>query len=644
MTKPSERPTECAAPFRAEIQALRGYAVLLVLLGHAGFPWAPAGFLGVDIFFVISGFLTTRLILEGLDSGHFSVIGFYARRARRLLPAAYATLIATALAAFFLIDRYEFTQFVAQLAGGFGFSANFVLWRQSDYFGIAAAQKPLLHLWSLSLEAQFYLGLPLVLLLLPRRGRFPVMLGLSAVSLALCLLIAPLHPAASFYLLPTRTWELGLGALTALMAPTRRHLPPWSRAGARLLLLLLPIFTSEAGHPGWAALAICLATARLLLSEDGRPATPAPLVALGNRSYSLYLVHWPLFAFAQAIYIAKPPAWLAPILVVLALLLAELQFRLVEAPLRRAAWSKASYGWLVAIPFATLLIALAAILRFPPDSIASRAGNTGLGGPCAANREFRPLPECRSHEAPDLLIWGDSFAMHLVDGALASGARIEQATRSFCGPFLGLAPIRGAQYSAAWAENCIRFNEAVLAHIAATPTLRVIVLASALAQYLPGAESEQPEALIVTNDGRRRTSLDENRAAMALTDLAASLHALGRKVVLIAPPPANGEDSARCLARRAEGLPFIAQNPDCTIALHPATPARAATERFLALIEARAIAPIYRFEPALCRDNLCAVQQGGVALFRDASHFSRAGSRLLGEKWAWNAAWHAAAR
>src|SRR5688500_10264248 len=183
--------------FRTDIQALRGLAVLLVVLQHAQAGFIDAGFLGVDIFFVISGFLITGLLADQIGEGRFTFTGFYFRRARRLLPAAYATLLATAVLAFFLLDAIEWGDFTRQLAGAVTFTGNIALWQQTGYFASEAALKPLLHVWSLAVEEQYYLLLPLALWLAPRRTWLAGSVWVLGASLPFspwCLLSAPEGP------------------------------------------------------------------------------------------------------------------------------------------------------------------------------------------------------------------------------------------------------------------------------------------------------------------------------------------------------------------------------------------------------------------------------------------------------------------
>jgi len=204
-------PVASAEP-RSDIQALRGLAVLLVIFQHAKAGFLPAGYLGVDIFFVISGYLITGILAREHARGGIRFGAFYFRRARRLLPAAGVTFAVTAVLAYVLLDAVEWRDFTRQLAGAVTFTANFVLLGQTGYFAHAAELKPLLHVWSLAVEEQFYLLLPALLALAPRRAWAPLLTGLLVASLALCLWWEGSRPDAAFYLLPARAWELGIGS------------------------------------------------------------------------------------------------------------------------------------------------------------------------------------------------------------------------------------------------------------------------------------------------------------------------------------------------------------------------------------------------------------------------------------------------
>lgn len=242
-----------SSAFRVDIQALRGLAILLVVVYHAELLASlKAGYLGVDIFFVVSGYLITGIVTKGLQDGSFSFSGFYFRRAKRLLPAAYVTFLATTLLSIAFLTTPALRDYLWQLVGAVTFTGNMVLWTQTGYFAPAAELKPLLHVWSLSIEEQYYLLLPAVLVLTPRRFWTPGVWVVLLISLALCLGLVAAKPGATFYLLPTRAWELALGSLGVLVLHERQS--PYLRAlfwPALAALLLVPFFPTGAPHPGW---------------------------------------------------------------------------------------------------------------------------------------------------------------------------------------------------------------------------------------------------------------------------------------------------------------------------------------------------------------------------------------------------------
>jgi hypothetical protein len=402
-----------------------------------------------------------------------------------------------------------------------------------------------------------------------------------------------------------------------------------------MMLAIIPILADERGHPGLAAAGVCLATAGLLLpgAQLGALARGlAPLAWLGNRSYSLYLVHWPVFAFANNVSLV--PLDLASNLVLLALCFvwAELQYRFVEERFRRAPLTRKRILGFAMAPAAVLLMGVVAAQSRVSHVTEARAGNHGLSRACDFRGDFEPIPACQDRANPEVLVWGDSFAMALVEGMASTGAGVRQATRTVCGPFLDIAPTNGAQYPRAWAESCRSFNRSVLAHIANEPGLRTIVLSSALVQYLPGAEPRQPWQLVAA-DGEEELSVEKLLAALEHTVRA--LRALGRDVVLFAPPPATGFDVARCADRLENGLLTLPERSGCAFARADYEEFRRPTLAFLAAVERRNLLPVVRFDGTLCHDGNCAAELNGVLLYQDATHLSRAGSRLLAERMGW---------
>jgi peptidoglycan/LPS O-acetylase OafA/YrhL len=340
--------------YRPEVDGLRAIAVTSVVLYHAGLSLRGVdlfrgGFIGVDIFFVISGYLITFILLTQLRDGSFSIIGFYERRARRILPALFAVLVATLTLGWFSMLPKAFNEFAESVVSSILFASNFYFWTHDTYGAEPSALKPLLHTWSLAVEEQFYLIYPLALLALWRRLRRPIasaMLLLLAASLALAQWSSGKYPDAAFYLLPTRGWELLAGAL---LATCEMHI---GRAGNALFShMLVPLgavciiwsffaFHDRMQHPAFITLVPIVGT--MLLIWFARPGervsdllASAPFRGIGLISYSFYLWHFPVFAFDKIRTAAQPAVAQKFGLIALSLIFATASYWFVERPFRR---------------------------------------------------------------------------------------------------------------------------------------------------------------------------------------------------------------------------------------------------------------------------------------------------------------------
>ncbi len=338
--------------YRAEIDGLRSLAILPVVAFHAGLTWLSGGFTGVDVFFVISGFLITTIILGELGApgtasptGRFSILEFYKRRILRILPALTVVLVATVLAAWMIMLPNEFRSAGKSVAATALFLSNVYFWKTSGYFADAAELKPLLHTWSLAVEEQFYVFFPLLLVFVARflRRRFALVIALlSAASFLLCVWLTPRAPSTAFFLLPTRIWELGLGALIAAGGAPRvaasRGRDALALAGVALILFGVLALSEEDPFPGWNALYPVLGAGLVIAygagTRVGALLSTRPIVYLGQISYSLYLWHWPVIVF----YRMSQGGQLDPLdiatVIALSWLLADLSWRFVERPFR----------------------------------------------------------------------------------------------------------------------------------------------------------------------------------------------------------------------------------------------------------------------------------------------------------------------
>lgn len=471
-----------SAKYRPDVDGLRAVAVMLVLHFHA-FPAAmPGGFVGVDVFFVISGFLITGIIARELEQGRFSLLTFYIRRVRRIFPALIVVLAVTLVLGWFWMLPAAFAQLGTDVFASAGFAANIALLLQSGYFDVESAKKPLLHLWSLGIEEQFYLAWPLLLLLAVR-------LRLSIVAVAATLGIASfilnvaligLHPVATFYLPFTRAFELLLGAVLACswdrVSQDRRASEIRGWLGAAMIAAAAALLTSHSAFPGWWAI-LPVAGAALLISAPGAwicrvvLASP-PVVWIGLISYPLYLWHWPLLVFGAAIKFAPLTLLERELALIASVLLAWATYRFIEIPIR---FGRPSPRKVAGLCSAMVVIGIAggaivwgsgfdfrlpaeirAMASVPTQSKGWRINEcmldlsvkTSFAADCA-DRDRRPL----------VLVWGDSTA-----GALIPGLRKAQETRNFgIAQFTSSSCIPALKADIADNPNCRAMNDKVLA-------------------------------------------------------------------------------------------------------------------------------------------------------------------------------------
>ncbi|MCI0355188.1 MAG: acyltransferase, partial [Acidobacteria bacterium] len=345
--------------YRPDIDGLRAIAVLAVIGFHAFPGWVKGGLFGVDVFFVISGFLISSIIFKGLRDGSFSYADFYARRIKRIFPALIVVLAACLAGGWFVLYPDEYRALGRHAAAGAGFVYNFLAWLEVGYFDREAVAKPLLHLWSLGVEEQFYFVWPLLLALLYRRTQM-LALGLGSLllaSFALHMVLLQTHPSAAFYFPVTRLWELGAGSLLAYTSGFARGREPGlieaaiaavHRWGARhrlglawlgLALLLAGILPRQRPIPDWWVLLPTSGTVLLIATGPGtwlhqKLLVQRPLVVTGLISYPLYLWHWPLLSFAHIAEQGLPSRGMRIALVAAAFILAWLTYVLVEKPVR----------------------------------------------------------------------------------------------------------------------------------------------------------------------------------------------------------------------------------------------------------------------------------------------------------------------
>lgn len=483
--------------YRADIDGLRAIAVIFVVGFHAFPEQIPGGFVGVDVFFVISGFLISTIIFGGLENDSFTYSEFYARRIRRIFPALILVLSATAIFGWYELLADEYKQLGKHIAAGVGFVSNFAFWSEAGYFDNIAETKPLLHLWSLGIEEQFYLIWPALLLTAwQRRLNFlPIIVGIAIVSFGANIYLAKTNATAAFYSPASRFWELMLGGMLAYVSLHRpAYLPKTSNwqsiVGLALIVFTGAFFNQHHPFPGFWALLPTLGVVLTISAGSNSYLNRAllgsrPLVAVGVISYPLYLWHWPLLSLARILENGVPSPATQIALVALATALATATYLFVEKPIRFKSKSSAVTYSLVAV---MTIIGLAGLLIVSKDGFKGRTIN---GNPAGFDFgvDSDPVHRCLLEEGqgasafpetcagrqigsdkPLVLIWGDSHANSIALGLSAlNWFALAVYTSSACPPII--------DFAVEARKNCLDTNQFVSSRIKELKPTTVILSA-----------------------------------------------------------------------------------------------------------------------------------------------------------------------
>jgi peptidoglycan/LPS O-acetylase OafA/YrhL len=609
--------------YRPDIDGLRSFAIIPVILYHAHVPGLPGGFVGVDIFFVISGYLICSLISKKLEHDDFSLITFYERRCRRIFPALFTMLaIVYALATVTLLPP-DMAKFSLSLIYSTLFLSNIFFWKTNNYFDGSAELKPLLHTWSLGVEEQFYIIVPLILYAISRWSKAhytPWFLGISIASMALSVWGLTHGPTATFYILPTRFWELAIGAITAWMPTTTLSRIRRDAIGVTGLVLIgyaITMISEESPFPGWNALFPCVGAVAIIVAGTGgqslvsRFLSLRPLVFIGKISFSLYLWHWPLLALAkyQAGHDLSPMETTMVIATGLGFAVASWWF--IETPVRlkkgtftsRRIFLGSATVMLIVMALGWAGISTNGFIQRYPGFVEQR-----IPGRERYNAEICFLSEkqkinawnsgkCRltnGHET-NTLLWGDSYAAHyapgIVDHAQGFSSNILQYTASSCPPIF--------EYSSAARPNCRDFNDHVLSIIKEHKITAVIM-------------SGRWESLF--------------KRGVKISDIAATvrrLQSMGLAVYVIGQSPIFS-NTAQILFVKAGGTPDI-QEASAPVSFR----SEINTEIAAAIPESTFIDPLQ----FLCTSGDCFYRKSGKFIVIDSGHYSSFGSDLAVESY-----------
>ena len=645
-TRPA-RERDAARTYRPDIDGLRAVAVGLVVAYHALPQLRTAGFIGVDIFFVISGYLITQIILSGLHSGSFSLAAFYARRVRRIVPALLVILAASCLLGWLTLFPAELRLLGSSIAWCAPFLANMFFARMGNgYFDQGVQAPPLLHLWSLGVEEQFYFAWPVLMMVVVQRGvTMRALIAVTAVSLAISLWGIWHAPLQYFYLPASRAWELAAGAI---LAAWRAGKPRPAGAAASLagtvLIAAIVVFFDAARTPSVIASVIATAGAALLIWAG--PLAPVnrqflaspPLIFLGRISYPLYLWHWPLFSFTQIILGHAPDPALALCLIVIACTAAYATCRWVEVPIRYGKGDRRTVAGLLAGLAIFALAGAAAGAGAIPGRLAGPAftaweqamGDWRYPGPADFGGQAGFAPMAAGHAERKVLFIGDSHVQQYWPRVTRVIDTNANARAALFATYLGCPPLPGIN-SVGRGRNCAGFFDYAMQQ-AYRPDVDTVVFGAFWEKYLLGEYSIANSAAHVyrvEDDAHAPLRLDSPGTQIMFEQfetIVARLVASGRRVfIVLSNPTSPGFDPINMLP------------PELRLSAHvPASLALTATRRIdaapfesfvaplttrLRAIAARTGARALDPRATLCDAMLCpASGEDGMPLYIDSNH------------------------
>lgn len=638
--------------YRKELDGVRAIAVMSVILFHVGFPSMPGGYVGVDVFFVLSGYLICGQTYLRLSEGRYSITDFFARRIRRLSTAYFACFLVTALVAHLLFLREDLAEVYANLIGSVTFTNNYNLLFSQGYFNQEAHENPFLHTWSLSIEEQFYIGLPLLILLTRRRlSTFTKMLAAGfVISLALTLFSGQLiyERDQRFFSTAFRIWELALGGLVFVAQQRGLGLPK----GPVLPILGVAMIVVPVGwidetwlYPGPVTLLPTLGTALLIATaypsegRVGRVLASAPMAYIGRISYGAYLWHWPLIVYTAYLWGALGDE-LRTVLVLGSLGLGAMSYHLIEQPIRRVS-VREHKEWLYAL-FAVQTIILLLVAAFlahqatKEESLADKAmqkikaeiGNFHDRWDACWNK-MGPDEYCRigaEGEGPvDYIVWGDSMANSALPGFDAYGKATGQA--GFMATAAACAPLPDISREYGGAETCIAFNDGVRAYLKDAPPT-VVYLMARWTYYAEGYDDQRSntpnEAVMVDREGNVLPGANIEIFEPAFAALLDEIGARHEVRVINLWPVAPYSVPVAMLREAWFGTYDV---PPITLEAYEARNGRVVglIERLAGARGMQVLAP----HQVLCASGVCELQEDGVPLYVDQTHLGPAGNRVL---------------
>jgi len=644
--------------YREDIDGLRAVSVLAVLLNHAGIDMVSGGFVGVDIFFVISGYLITSIVVREIWNNEFSLIRFYGRRIRRILPALFFVMAFTVLVCSIMYDAEKFFEFGKSIIAATLFGSNIIFWKESGYFDAPSQLKPLLHTWSLAVEEQFYIFFPLFLFVIHRYAKkfsAHIFAITALISFVFSVSVSTNDASAAFYLANLRAWELLVGCILALNIIPQGQEKKFSNIIGIIGLFLIAFsifqYSETTKFPGVSALAPVFGAAFIVSSGKAEKSLSKSLLSMpllvfiGKISYSLYLWHWPIIIFARYYMIRQMTSTELTSVLIIILLISTLSWRFVETPFRSKLFMKTHQIYAFAFSSMILMLLIGGTIYyfkgFPNRAgleylaIDTKKEETWLFKECNINLTDDPqvITACEigdhSQEA-SFMVWGDSHAPTYGKAIHISATKQELAgilTYSpGCPTLLNITPTPKIGDL-----PCIKYNEMALSYLEDHPEIKTVLLGSRWTLWLEGSRYKQEEGIPTEiQDALNEAPPGINREELFTIGLERTITAitkLNRNVILIAPLPEIGYD--------VPSLNFIASRTgrDINQIISPSTEEYLArnnrTLAILRMLGEKFEVPIVESWEALCQENVCRSAVNGIPLYDDDDHLSIFGSELI---------------
>ena len=605
--------------YRKEIDGWRAIAVIPVILFHAGFELFSGGFVGVDIFFVISGYLITSIIIRELEQGTFKLVNFYERRVRRILPALFLVLLVCIPFAWVLFLPNDLKIFGQYLTSSVFFSTNILLvLKGDDYFTAPVEQNPLLHVWSLAVEEQYYILFPVFLMFAWRIGKTRLLI---LFALLFILSLSAAHwgaynmPSASFYMLPTRGWELLIGAFAAFYLQKNKPSVPFKVSQLTSIFGLFLIgyatfaFNKLTPFPSLYALVPTIGTLLIIIySVPGtvvnRLLSTNLLVGIGLISYSAYLWHQPLFAFTRYYSPTAPSVAIMLSLCVMSLFLAFFSWKFVEKPFRRRGYIRKELIFILSGIFILLFAGFGVVGHynggFPErNPLFSRlVSNVGLSLKCNGN--FEVVDKCSTAPKPNVAILGNSYAMHLVEGLKENypAQRFVQLTQDSCQVHLNDRSKKAGEI------ECREFILNSLNTIKTSKEIKSVVISSTF------KDITEPENI------------------KSFKEVLRELKKAGKKVLIVGPTPSIGKDIGKCISNYY-GTSEISS---CDFRKKQIPEAHWLKINELTKISEEMAVEFQDLTEVICETDICRMVTDDVIIYRDEGHLSVEGSTFIMNK------------